>query len=188
MGRTHADELKKKAVLYINSDSNARGLLSARRQPDFEHLIDGVAADVTDPETGVSVGQRYRAGLRADALDSGTRDKEHAKAVAKIAADPSRDMPIEAIGSGSDYSAFIRSSRNRRCSASDYGGEGRHAASITPATIPSNITAASSIRASSMMRSSRRRSAALCCAQPTRTFPLQSAGDFADTVALYLRK
>ena len=32
---------------------------------------------------------------------------EHARAEAKIAADPDKDFPIEALGSGSDFSAFI---------------------------------------------------------------------------------
>ena len=102
---THADELKQKAVIYINSDSNGRGFLSAGGSHDFQHLVNQVAADVTDPETGVSVGQRKRAKVRIDALAPNA--SEQTKADAKLAADPSKDFAISALGSGSDYSAFI---------------------------------------------------------------------------------
>ena len=101
----HADELKKKVVLYINSDSNERGFLEAGGSHDFQHLVNQVAADVIDPETGVSIGERLRAKMRIAALAPAAN--EHAKAEAKIAADPGKDFPIEALGSGSDFSAFL---------------------------------------------------------------------------------
>ncbi|HEY1637522.1 MAG TPA: M28 family peptidase, partial [Rhizomicrobium sp.] len=66
---THAADLKRKAVLYINTDSNARGVLEAAGNHDFEHFINQVADDVTDPETHVSIGQRHRAKVRIDALE-----------------------------------------------------------------------------------------------------------------------
>ncbi len=102
---THASELKKKAVLYINSDTNERGFLGVGGSHDFQHLVNEVAADVIDPETGVPIGQRLRAKMRIAALEPDA--KPHLKAEAKIAADPDQDFPIEALGSGSDYSAFI---------------------------------------------------------------------------------
>ena len=105
---THQDELQKKAVLYVNSDNNARGFLRVGGSQDIEHLVNWVAADLTDPETGVSIGQRRRAKLRTDALDPGAKEKDHLKAVAKMAADPDRDVPIEGLGSGSDYSSFLQ--------------------------------------------------------------------------------
>jgi N-acetylated-alpha-linked acidic dipeptidase len=105
---THQDELKKKTVLYINSDNNARGFLSVGGSQDLEHLVNWVAEDVTDPETGASIGQRRRAELRSDALDPNAKEKDHLKAVAKMAAEPDRDAPIEALGSGSDYSSFLQ--------------------------------------------------------------------------------
>ena len=110
---THAGELKKKALLYINSDTNGRGFLSVGGSHDFQHLVNQVAADVVDPETGVSIGQRLRAKMRIDALAPDA--KEHVKAEAKIVADPNKDFPIEALGSGSDYSSF--SSASGRASA-----------------------------------------------------------------------
>ena len=103
---THAGELKKTVLLYINSDTNERGFLSVCGSHDFQHLVNQVAADVVDPETGVSIGQRLRAKMRIDALAPDA--KEHVKAEAKIAADPNKDFPIEALGSGSDYSSFLQ--------------------------------------------------------------------------------
>jgi N-acetylated-alpha-linked acidic dipeptidase len=101
----HASELKKKAILYVNSDSNERGFLGAGGSHDFQHLVNQVAADVIDPETGVSIGQRLRAKMRVTAQSPGA--SEQLKAAAKVAADPDKDIPIGAPGSGSDFSAFV---------------------------------------------------------------------------------
>ena len=101
----HASELKKNAILYINSDSNARGFLEAGGSQDLAHLVNEVANDVIDPETNVSIGQRLRAKIRVASLDAGA--SEHLKAQAKIAADASKDLPLEALGSGSDFSAYL---------------------------------------------------------------------------------
>ncbi|MEA2681468.1 MAG: N-acetylated-alpha-linked acidic dipeptidase, partial [Candidatus Binataceae bacterium] len=103
---THAGELKKTVLLYINSDTNERGFLTAGGSHDFQHLVNQVAADVIDPETGVPIGQRLRAKIRVDALAPDA--KERVKAEAKIVADPNKDIPIEALGSGSDFSSFLQ--------------------------------------------------------------------------------
>jgi N-acetylated-alpha-linked acidic dipeptidase len=103
---THAGELKKTVLLYINSDTNERGFLTAGGSHDFQHLMNQVAADVIDPETGVPIGQRLRAKIRVDALAPDA--KERVKAEAKIVADPNKDIPIEALGSGSDFSSFFQ--------------------------------------------------------------------------------
>jgi N-acetylated-alpha-linked acidic dipeptidase len=101
----HAGELKQKAVLYVNSDSNGRGFLTVAGSHDFQHVVNEVAGDVLDPETGVSVGQRLRSQMRVSALEPDA--KEHLKDEAKIAAQADKDFPIEALGSGSDFSSFI---------------------------------------------------------------------------------
>jgi N-acetylated-alpha-linked acidic dipeptidase len=101
---THAKELQAKAVLYVNSDTNGRGFLDAGGSHSLQHLVNQVADGVTDPETHGSVGQRLRAHLMIDG------SSEHAKPAAKLAAklaDSGGDLPIEALGSGSDYSAFL---------------------------------------------------------------------------------
>lgn len=101
---THAKELQAKAVLYVNSDTNGRGFLDAGGSHSLQHLVNQVADGVTDPETHSSVGQRLRAHLM---IDGSSEDaKPAAKLAAKLAASGG-DLPIEALGSGSDYSAFL---------------------------------------------------------------------------------
>jgi N-acetylated-alpha-linked acidic dipeptidase len=102
---THADELKAKAVIYLNSDGNERGQFGAEGSHAFEHYVNQVIADVQDPETGVPVSRRLRASMQVRGAEPGAG--ERASAQAKLAADPAHDLPIGALGSGSDYSAFI---------------------------------------------------------------------------------
>jgi N-acetylated-alpha-linked acidic dipeptidase len=99
----HADELKRKAVIYINSDSNGRGFLNAGGSPDFQHLVNQVMADVIDPETGASVAARARAAIRVGAYEGGKTDAREL-----AAAENGGDLPLEALGSGSDYSAYLQ--------------------------------------------------------------------------------
>lgn len=101
---THAAELKRKAVLYVNSDTNGRGFLGVGGSHSLQHLVNQVAAGVTDPETHVSVRERLRAHLMVDGSDKDA--KPEAKMAAELAA-KGGDLPIEALGSGSDYSAFL---------------------------------------------------------------------------------
>ncbi len=101
---THAAELQRKAVLYLNSDTNGRGFLGAGGSHSLQHLVNQVAAGVTDPETGVSVRERLRAHMRV--AGSHQDAKPEAKAIAKLAA-AGGDLPLAALGSGSDYSAFL---------------------------------------------------------------------------------
>jgi N-acetylated-alpha-linked acidic dipeptidase len=118
---THADELKQKAVLYINTDDTGRGFFNAGGNQDLEHFVNTVANDVTDPETNVSIEVRRRAALRLRAVEGNAG--ERAKQEAKDAADPTKDTPIEALGSGSDYSSFLE---HLGLAALDFGfgGEG----------------------------------------------------------------
>ena len=101
---THAAELKAKAVLYINTDGNGRGFLGAQGSHDFQHLVNAVAADVADPETGATVAQRSRAGVRVAAFDHTGRQNADELAAAEKAG----DLPIGPLGSGSDYSAMLQ--------------------------------------------------------------------------------
>jgi len=99
----HADELKRKAIIYINSDANGRGYLGAGGSHDFQHLVNQVMADVTDPETGASVAARSRATIRVGAFSGQRADARQLKA-----AESGGDLPLEALGSGSDYSAYLQ--------------------------------------------------------------------------------
>ena len=102
---THAKELKQKAVLYVNCDTLARGFLRGEgASPSVVHLITQAAADVTDPETGVSVLERARAHMLVAGLAKGASPeaRENAERVRK-----GGDLPVGALGSGSDYGVFV---------------------------------------------------------------------------------
>src|SRR5215831_2000804 len=103
---THAAELKEKALVYVNTDGSGRGFLFAAGSHSLQHLVNRVAADVTDPETGVSVATRVRARIQVAGAAPGAN--EAARDNAKIVADPIHDVPIGALGSGSDYSTFLQ--------------------------------------------------------------------------------
>jgi N-acetylated-alpha-linked acidic dipeptidase len=101
----HADELQRKAVMYLNSDTNSRGFLDMEGSHSLQRVLNEAAASVDDPETHVSVRERARAKMRVDG--SSDNAKAEAKAFAAIAA-TGGDLPISALGSGSDYSAFLQ--------------------------------------------------------------------------------
>jgi N-acetylated-alpha-linked acidic dipeptidase len=104
----HADELKAKAILYVNSDNIDRGFLAAEGSHDYQHLVNQVAASVQDPETGVSLRERLRAHLQVDALKPPPGEAgERAMRMARIAA-AGGDVPMGALGSGSDYTPFLQ--------------------------------------------------------------------------------
>jgi N-acetylated-alpha-linked acidic dipeptidase len=103
---THAAELKEKALVYVNSDGSGRGFLGVEGSHSLQHLVNRVAADVTDPETGVSVAARLRARMQVAGAAPGA--SEEARDNAKIASDAMHDLPIGAMGSGSDYSSFLQ--------------------------------------------------------------------------------
>jgi N-acetylated-alpha-linked acidic dipeptidase len=94
---THQDELRKKAVVYVNSDSNARGFLGIEGSHTLEHFINGVARDVKDPETSLTVWKRAQ--LYAIAHPEGDAGRQEARSRS--------DLRIGALGSGSDYAPFL---------------------------------------------------------------------------------
>ena len=93
---THADELTKHAVAYFNSDGNSRGYFRAEGSHTLENFINGVTKDVEDPETKMSVWKRQRLVDMSRATADGR---------AELRSRP--DIRIGALGSGSDYTAFI---------------------------------------------------------------------------------
>lgn len=112
----NAEELDEKAVAYINTDGNSRGFLSISGSHAFEPLAAAVADTVIDPQSGVSVAERRQSYL----LVEGT-DKQ------KATARKSASLKMGALGSGSDYSAFIQhmgiASFNVRFGGEGVGGE-----------------------------------------------------------------
>lgn len=84
----HRDELREKAVAYINTDGNGRGFLNAGGSHTLQTLVSQVAESVTDPQKGVSVKERRIA-----------RD---------LVAGEDGKFELYALGSGSDYTPFIQ--------------------------------------------------------------------------------
>ena len=93
----HADELKQKAVVYINTDSNGRGFLGVEGSHSLEEFINDVARDIIDPEKNIPVWKRSQLRRIANARTPEER--------AEIRSHP--NLRIGALGSGSDYTAFI---------------------------------------------------------------------------------
>jgi N-acetylated-alpha-linked acidic dipeptidase len=119
---THAAELKEKGLVYANSDGSGRGFLGVEGSHSLQHLVNSVAADVTDPQTGVSVAARARARMQVAGAAPGAN--EEARDIARLAADPTHDLPIGALGSGSDYSSFLQHLGMAALNVG-FGGEGR---------------------------------------------------------------
>ena len=94
----HADELAKHAVVYINSDSNGRGYFGAEGSHTLEKFINDVVRDIQDPETKLSVWKRAQ--LAQIAFAGGADERQEAR--------NRGDLRIGALGSGSDYGAFLQ--------------------------------------------------------------------------------
>jgi len=93
---SHVAELQKHAIAYINSDSNDRGYLFPGGTQDLQTFISGVARDVQDPETHTSVFQRSHLISISKAKDAQERADLRKRS----------DLPVKALGDGSDYTAF----------------------------------------------------------------------------------
>jgi N-acetylated-alpha-linked acidic dipeptidase len=100
----HADELQRKAVLYVNSDGNGRGFLGADGSHSLQTFVSEAANSVRDPETGATVLERLKARIQTDASRHGA--SEELKRAARTVGGGG-NPPIDALGSGSDYTAFI---------------------------------------------------------------------------------
>jgi len=88
----HGAELRDKAVVYLNSDTNGRGFLSAQGSPSMQSFVNDVARAIDDPETDLSVWERRHLGDIA-------RSKGAARSSSQIQLGP--------LGSGTDYTAFV---------------------------------------------------------------------------------
>lgn len=97
----HGEELNRKAVVYLNSDSNGQGTLGAGGSHTLERFMREVLGDLKDPKTGKTLleGTRTR---RADAADS----SGPAAGLGGDSAKP-EEFHLGALGAGSDYVAFI---------------------------------------------------------------------------------
>ena len=93
---THLAELQQHAVAYINSDDNQRGVLAPGGTQDLQSFISSVARDVEDPETKMTVFKRSHLAAIAGAKDADERADLRKRS----------DLAVEALGDGSDFTAF----------------------------------------------------------------------------------
>jgi N-acetylated-alpha-linked acidic dipeptidase len=105
---THAEELDRKAVAYVNSDSNDRGYLGVSASHTLERFFEGVAASVEDPETHLSLAARNR----LNAIHAAARPDQNDAEVDEFRDTPDqvrarREGRVDALGSGSDYTVFL---------------------------------------------------------------------------------
>jgi N-acetylated-alpha-linked acidic dipeptidase len=110
----HAAELRDKAVVYINSDSNSRGYLSMGGSHTLQRFMNQVARDVKDPKRDVSVAERRRA-----------RTMVAGDLEARKRALNGEDLRLSALGSGSDYTPFLQHLGVASLNVG-FGGEGHY--------------------------------------------------------------
>ncbi|HEV2688221.1 MAG TPA: M28 family metallopeptidase [Bryobacteraceae bacterium] len=89
----HQEELARKAVVYINSDSNSKGAIGASGSHTLETFMSEVLRDLKDPVSGKSLLETTRA--RRNRPDAPSEEPQ---------------LPgfhLGALGAGSDYVAFL---------------------------------------------------------------------------------
>jgi N-acetylated-alpha-linked acidic dipeptidase len=93
----HNEELARKAVVYINSDSTGRGWLAVEGSHTLQAFINEVGRDVPDPR-----------GTKQSVIDAKrAHELKQAKTAEARAKLQRGDVAIGALGSGSDYTAFL---------------------------------------------------------------------------------
>lgn len=92
----HAEELQRKAVVYINTDGNGRGYLGMGGSHTLERFMNDVARDIPDPETGLTAWKRAQLAT----IRNGTTEQRASARKSLLRLDP--------LGSGSDWSAFLQ--------------------------------------------------------------------------------
>ena len=93
----HQEELRKKAVAYINTDGNSRGFIGAAGSHTLEPFFNEIADAVMDPQTGVTIKERKYANAVVNA------DK-----AARIKLIGNKNIKLGALGAGSDWSGFLQ--------------------------------------------------------------------------------
>ena len=94
---THAAELRQHAIAYLNTDDSGRGFLGMSGSHILQNLINSAAKEIPDPEVNTNVWSRSLAAKIA--MASGLSERKSLR--------DNSDLPLEAPGSGSDYTAFV---------------------------------------------------------------------------------
>lgn len=112
----HAEELRQKAVAYINTDGNGRGFIHAGGSHTLESFFNEIAESVIDPQTNVTIKERKYAKTMLDA-----------SAADRVKYAGNKDIKLSALGAGSDWSGFLQflgiASMNISFDGEDGGGE-----------------------------------------------------------------
>ena len=121
----HAGELQKHGAIYINSDENGRGYFGASGSQSFERMVNDVAHEMVDPETGKTVWDRQKAAQLAG----------RGRGTPAAGASERKTIEFGPAGSGSDFAGFIDHLGVASINIG-YGGEDRggtyHSAYDTP--------------------------------------------------------
>lgn len=94
----HAEDLKKHAVAYLNTDGTSRGFINIGGSHTLERFFNQIIGEVGDPRSEISLKERRR----AYELIFGEDDD------AKTEAQERKDLRIYPLGSGSDYTPFLQ--------------------------------------------------------------------------------
>jgi N-acetylated-alpha-linked acidic dipeptidase len=94
----HAQELSTKAVAYINSDSTSKGWFDVSGSHSLQAFVNDLMRDLQDPKRA---GKTLFQAKLDRAVDQAKTDEEKGKIQRR------GDFPIDALGSGSDYTAFL---------------------------------------------------------------------------------
>jgi len=93
----HAQELKKHAVAYLNTDGTSRGFIGIGGSHVLERFFNQIIEDVQDPRLDMSLKERARA--RQKIYGESEQDQKDAERA---------DIRIYPLGSGSDYTPFLQ--------------------------------------------------------------------------------
>ncbi len=93
----HAEDLKKHAVAYLNTDGSDRGFIYIGGSHVLERFFNQIIEEVQDPRSQITLKQRLQASLKINA------ESEQEKIDAQRA-----DIRLDPLGSGSDYTPFLQ--------------------------------------------------------------------------------
>ncbi len=90
--------LQQNTVVYINSDANGRGFLEAGGSHALENVVDEVAKNIPDPQTGANLFERLKAREVITAASPQLAKEKMDKT----------NIHLDALGTGSDFSPFLQ--------------------------------------------------------------------------------
>ena len=93
----HAEELRQHAAIYINSDANTRGYLNMGGSHTLEKFMNSIAREMEDPQSRLTAWKRLQS---RDIAQAETPEK-------RMELRQRHDLRMGALGSGSDYTAFL---------------------------------------------------------------------------------